>query len=186
MPPRRRKYNEQAAPHGMAAASSKVMFAGLRARGPFLASRCTRHTSGPRARRPGPRFESSHLFADGHDFSGEVRSEDALPRSEEPEDEPNKEWVRLSLTDVPRGHGRREHADQDLIILRGRFVHFLELEDIRRSVPQAHNRSHWILPDRPRSEAWISSPIDDWDRLITIGPAADGLARYESIRHREP
>ena len=58
-----------------------------------------------------PRFESAHLFADGRHFSGEVRSEDALPRSEEPEDEPNEEWVRLSLTDVPRGHGCREHAD---------------------------------------------------------------------------
>ena len=35
MPPRRRKYNEHPAPHGMAAASSKVALAGLRARGPF-------------------------------------------------------------------------------------------------------------------------------------------------------
>src|SRR6059058_1210532 len=161
MPPRRRKYNEHPAPHGMAAASSKVALG-------FEGARTLLCQASVLGVRPGaepedlvPRFESAYLLSDRFDFSGKVRPEDGLPRFQEAEEEPNEKWIRLPQTDVPRGHGRRTDPDQDLIILRGRLFHFLGLEDGRRSVFRADNRFHWIPSSPPRHTAKFSSRLTD-------------------------
>jgi len=152
MPPRRRKYNEHPAPHGMAAASSKVALAGLRARGPFS----VRQVYSAYVLAPSPK-----TWSPGLNRRTSFPTEDGLPRFQEAEEEPNEKWIRLPQTDVPRGHGRRTDPDQDLIILRGRLFHFLGLEDGRRSVFRADNRFHWIPSSPPRHTAKFSSRLTD-------------------------
>jgi len=58
-----------------------------------------------------------------------------------------KEWITLPKRRVRCGHRRRVCSYRYFIVLRNGFLHLSELQDLRRPVFRAHNRSHpAILP----------------------------------------
>src|SRR5713226_6281525 len=89
-----------------------------------------------------PRFEPSGPRPRGDDLPGQVGPEDRLPGPPQAENQSNDPWIRLSLTHVPGGHGGRKYPDQQMVVLRSRFLHLPDLKDLGRAVFGAYDRFH--------------------------------------------